>query len=119
MQRKVILEQSEDEIHIDDVNDDCIIGAYLKEEGHVMVITIVDDEYRSVWLYTDQMQENNYSGKDLNEIIKEMIEDGLEVFQFDDELDFANWSVGIFGPDKPKVANEATPLENVQRTINP
>ena len=107
MQRKVILEPSDDEIHIDSMYDDCILAAYAEGDGHVMVLTTIDDEYRSVWLYTDQMQNFNYSGKDLREIVKEMIEDSLEVFQFDDEIDFANWLVEIFGPDNgPKVANE-------------
>lgn len=109
MQRKIILEASDEEIHIEDMYDDCILAAYVEGDGHVMVITTIDDEYRSVWLYTDQMQNYNYSGKDLKEIVKEMIEDNLEVFQFDDEMDFANWLAETFNPNKPKVAEEVKP----------
>jgi len=106
MQRKVILEASDKEIHIDTMYDDCILAAYAEGDGHAMIITTIDDEYRSVWLYTDQMQNYNYSGKDLKEIVREMIEDGLEVIQFDEETEFSEWLHDLFGPDKPKVAEE-------------
>jgi len=105
VQRKVILEMSGDEIHIDDMYDDCILAAYVEGDGHVMILTTIEDEYRSVWLYTDKMQNFNYSGKDLKEIVKEMVEDKLEVYQFDDEIEFSDWLQEIFGPDDgPKEA---------------
>ena len=110
MKRKVILEVSDEEIHIDKIYDDCILAAYAEGDGHVMVLTTVDDEYRSVWLYTDQMQNYNYRGTDLNEIVREMIEDGLEVLQFEEEIEFSEWLQDIFGPDKPKVADEKPPV---------
>jgi hypothetical protein len=105
------LELPEDAIHIDNMFDDCILSAYVEGDGHVMVITTVDDEYRSVWLYTDKMQNYCYSGKDLTEIVKEMIEDGLEVFQFDDEAEFSIWLQELFGPDdKPKKDDVKPPV---------
>jgi hypothetical protein len=106
MKRKVVLEGNENEVHIDQIYDDCIIAAYIEGDGHVMVLTTIDDSYRSVWLYTDQMQNYNYVNRDLKEVVTEMIDDGLEVLQFSDEAEFGEWLMEILGPDNgPKIAD--------------
>jgi hypothetical protein len=54
------------------------------------------------------MQNYNYRGTDLKEIVKEMIEDKLEVLQFDEEIEFSEWLQEIFThpADKPHESEE-------------
>ena len=117
MKRKVVLEISENEVYINDMYNDCILAAYALGDGHVMIITKIDFEYRSVWLYTDQMQNYIYQGSDIKRIVTEMIDDGLTVYQFEDEIDFSKWLEEMFDPDNPKVADEK-PQEKSEEYYN-
>lgn len=80
----------------DNLDDDKIYAAYAKEEGHIILITLISRVYRTVWLFPEQLQNHRYENESLIGIIEYMLSDGYEIFQFEDEMDFTEWVRGVY-----------------------
>jgi len=104
--KKVILKTKEpSEITIDHINDDMIYAMYHHEFGQTFVLTrdpqdlTTDDPsrlaYYTTQLYADPPEFYAHSTS-LIALIEDLIGDGYEVFQFDDELDFTDWLRNVY-----------------------
>jgi hypothetical protein len=97
--KKVVIREKEETVAIDDLRENYIYAAYVEGEGHILFICSVNDKcmpFETQVLYADGSVNHFYRGKSLDDITTKIIEDGLEVYQFEDEFDFANWLVGIY-----------------------
>jgi len=88
----VFVENLEEE----NVDTDKIYAFYNFSNGHAEVITQIDGEYKTVWVYPDEMRHAAYEGDLLRQIIQEILDDGYEVFEFDGEAEFGQWLINCY-----------------------
>ena len=94
MKKKVVTQIENDAlIAIGDTYDNGNIYAFWSKcDNYSIVVRSNDDGYYTNWLYADQMQEEYYGPySSLHKILKAILEDGHEVFEFHDELEFIEW----------------------------
>lgn len=100
--KRVIIRQKEMTVETDDLRTDYIYAAYANGDGHILFVCSVNDKclpFETQVLYADGSRNHFYRGRNLDDITTQMIEDGLEVYQFKDEMDFANWLAGLYSEE--------------------
>jgi hypothetical protein len=107
---KVKIAEESDTTFTNRADKNNIYAAYYEAYGHIIVVTTIPDSmsdigvvYGTVWLYADSMDNLNYRHQNLTGILDEMVRDGLEVFEFESELDLAEWCIELFGEANTKV----------------
>jgi hypothetical protein len=112
MKMKVMIAEKSDITFTNKPDTNCIYAAYAESYGHIIVVTKIPDEmadrgqaYGTVWLYADWLDNLVYRSESLQTLLEEMICDGLEVFEFESELDLAEWCIELFGEANTKVSD--------------
>ncbi len=98
--RKVVERIDADAVAIENVDCDMIYAAYAKDDGHILLITRIMDskdgeKYITVWPYADRMFNHNYEARDLSQIVEQMLNDGYEVYEFEEDRELATWILEV------------------------
>lgn len=89
--KKVVITSKLNQISTDELPDDEIYAFYVKELDTTVLIILNDNQCKTTALYADGLNEWCYEANSLKEIIEEILCDGHEVLNFDDEHDFGRW----------------------------
>lgn len=118
MKMKVMIAEESDVVFTNKIDPNCIYAAYAPSEGHIIIITIMPDPmaeegvvYGTNWLYADKMDHHNYKDRSLQNLLEMMIRDGMEVFEFESELDLGQWCIELFGEANTTVEDYSTKNE--------
>lgn len=100
--KKVILPDTlEDTVYWGEVNEENIYAAYAEEYGHTMLVVKIrnaspEEQFRVVWPYSGEMIDMFDGARTLSDMVKNMMEAGYQVYEFDDEYEYAKWILSIF-----------------------
>ena len=99
--RKVVERIDADAVAIENVDCDMIYAAKAHDDGHILLITKIMDSrageiYVTVWPYADRMDNHNYEASDLSQIVEQMLNDGYEIYEFEEDRELAKWIMEIF-----------------------
>jgi len=96
MPRKVIKESELNCVFSENVSLDMIYAGWVSEEGHIFIINRIHQQngmdFRTNWLFCDEMT-TCYESVNLSDLIEELMGNGYEVFEFQDELELAKWII--------------------------
>lgn len=103
MKRQVLLKVIKDVVNVNDVDNINIYAAWSKDNGHVLYLSAVLDNgntgeeiFITNWIYAERMMDLNYKNESLEKLIEELIQDGYDVFEFENEEDFAEWLLEMY-----------------------
>jgi hypothetical protein len=95
MKKLVVKGENRSHVDVKNVSTDMIYATWISEFGHTMIITKIhgsmETQFQTVWLYADMLPNYCYSSPDLKTLITEMIDDGIDVFEFECEQDMFEW----------------------------
>jgi hypothetical protein len=94
MKKKVVTTiDNDDLVAINDTTDNENIYAFWStNDNYAILIRNSDTGYYTNWMFADKMQEECYGPHNkLHDILQELLADGYDVFEFDSDLDFAEW----------------------------
>jgi hypothetical protein len=97
--KKVIFKEKVNTVTTAVLHDDKIYAAYVGETGHgdgddhIILITLIGDLYRTVWMFPERLQNHRYEHESLTTIIEVLLSNGYEVFQFENETELARWMI--------------------------
>ena len=101
MIKKVVKGFDEKSVLLANVKEGNIYAAWTGAEGHSLVIVHDVDQmgmpvFKTQWTYTDEMINNNYSNESLQGLVREMMEDGFDIYEFENEEEFAEWILSVY-----------------------
>lgn len=101
MRKQVLLEvQPKDVLSYTLADSDMMYAAHSEDMGAVLIVSKISDDigerYISNWLYADKLWQHNYEEETLFQILKQMLNHGLKVFEFENECEFADWIKEIY-----------------------
>jgi len=85
------------------INTDRIYAFYMTGTGCISVIVKVDTQYKNLWLFPDEMFNDQYTSNTLQNIIQQILNSNFEVFEFEDEGEFGAWLVSLCGKDSGEI----------------
>jgi hypothetical protein len=91
--KKIVLDTDHNVVPVSEVNAELIYAGIVDKE----IITIVYNSqlsvYQTNWLHAYKMQYNRYEHVALEKVIEEMLNDGIQVYEFELEEEFGAWIV--------------------------
>ena len=101
MIKKVVEGFDENSVLRSDIKEGNIYAAWTGAEGHSLVIVHDVDQmgisgFKTQWLYTDEMINNNYSNESIQGLVRDMMKDGWDIYEFETEEEFAEWILSVY-----------------------
>jgi hypothetical protein len=99
--KKVVIGSNLNQMTTDELKDDEIYAFYVEDMQTTIIISLngsrltdsneSNNHYKTMALYADGLHDWCYEAESLKDIIEELLHDGHEVYNFEDETEFGNW----------------------------